>query len=860
MSTHRMVLGGTSASANAQRFARSRNFASSLWLEALEQRHLLTATVVEVTTTQDVIDPNDGLVSLREAVLEANASPNDYQIVLPAGTYTLTIQGAGEDAALTGDLDILNNGSMQIVGAGAGSTTIDGSGLFDPTLGHGDHIVDVRAGASLDLIGVMLTGAQTTPSDAGAICSFAGSQVNLIASSVSGNSGVGILNYGQLTITASTIANNTGCGIINSGTYNQPNGRLNVIASTISGDSGNDGGGIYNSGGDLTVTSSSITGNSATRYGGGIYSTGHTSIVNSTLAHNTADRGGGMYCFNASFDVDTIADNSATLGGGIYDIEDLNINNCTILDNSAENGGGIYGSTDLKISESTISNNSAGNGGGIYGSSNLNATGTLFSGNTATASGGAMNLTGVQATLTDCTLSHNSAQDGGAIYSQSFWLTLSNDRLLENTASVRGGGIAAKSSMTINDTELRDNSAGAEGGGIYDSGSLHCTGSAFSGNSASDGGAVYSLIDLQATVANSTLSDNRATHDGGGIYSAGGLVVTSSTLTANHADNSGGGVAFAGTQQMWFINSTVSGNSAGAYGGGVYVAHVDGISYTHVDISFSTITLNRAGTGGTDGRGGGLYLSDRSSTLLQDSIVAGNLREQSQIEVASDIELGQNPRPIDASFNLIGDPNTAGGLVNGASGNIVGDGNGHALNINAILDTTLADNGGPTFTHKLLDCSPAIDAGDPSFDPHRFYPATNVQTDQRQDGFPRVKNGRLDIGAYEADANPIGPGNVITVGTFDDSLAVDGVWSLREAVMYANSHPGDFTIQLPAGTYTLTRKGAGEDAAVTGDLDILNNGNIQIVGAALVRPRSMPRDSVTGSLTCCPARRSICRA
>src|SRR4029453_4363971 len=51
--------------------------------------------------------------------------------------------------------------------------------------------------------------------------------------------------------------------------------------------------------------------------------------------------------------------------------------------------------------------------------------------------------------------------------------------------------------------------------------------------------------------------------------------------------------------------------------------------------------------------------------------------------------------------------------------------------------------------------------------------------------------------------------------------ACDADCSLREAVIAANSTPitAD-TISLPAGTYTLTRSGANEDAGSTGDLDI----------------------------------------
>jgi len=59
----------------------------------------------------------------------------------------------------------------------------------------------------------------------------------------------------------------------------------------------------------------------------------------------------------------------------------------------------------------------------------------------------------------------------------------------------------------------------------------------------------------------------------------------------------------------------------------------------------------------------------------------------------------------------------------------------------------LQDNGGPTFTHKLLSGSPAIDAGDPSFTPPPNY-------DQRGPGFSRVVNGRIDIGAFELQSGP----------------------------------------------------------------------------------------------------------
>jgi CSLREA domain-containing protein len=91
----------------------------------LEDR--LVPAVISVTTTADEVKPNDGLVSLREAISQANADTAADTIVLPAGLYQITIPGANEDLNATGDFDIRND--MTISGAGAASTIIDGNQL-----------------------------------------------------------------------------------------------------------------------------------------------------------------------------------------------------------------------------------------------------------------------------------------------------------------------------------------------------------------------------------------------------------------------------------------------------------------------------------------------------------------------------------------------------------------------------------------------------------------------------------------------------------------------------------------------------------------------------------------------------------
>jgi CSLREA domain-containing protein len=80
----------------------------------------------------------------------------------------------------------------------------------------------------------------------------------------------------------------------------------------------------------------------------------------------------------------------------------------------------------------------------------------------------------------------------------------------------------------------------------------------------------------------------------------------------------------------------------------------------------------------------------------------------------------------------------------------------------------------------------------------------------------------------------------ITVTTFSDMVANDGVCSLREAITSANTNTasgaaagecpagatGADTIQLPAGTYTLSIAGTPEDNNASGDLDIKSDINL----------------------------------
>ena len=94
-------------------------------LEGLESR--LVLSTFKVNTLLDTVAVNlntgkdaTGKISLRSAIQAANSKPNSDTILLPKGVILLTIGGANEDNAATGDLDIKSN--VTVKGSGASSS------------------------------------------------------------------------------------------------------------------------------------------------------------------------------------------------------------------------------------------------------------------------------------------------------------------------------------------------------------------------------------------------------------------------------------------------------------------------------------------------------------------------------------------------------------------------------------------------------------------------------------------------------------------------------------------------------------------------------------------------------------------
>ncbi len=109
----------------------------------------IPARTITVTRTADDRDPG----SLRQAIDQANTSSKQEVISLPAGTYTLTSCGTPEDANASGDLDIVTNLGIWIVGEGAGATIRQTCG---------DRVIDSLGSRWLSLVNVTITGGRTS--------------------------------------------------------------------------------------------------------------------------------------------------------------------------------------------------------------------------------------------------------------------------------------------------------------------------------------------------------------------------------------------------------------------------------------------------------------------------------------------------------------------------------------------------------------------------------------------------------------------------------------------------------------------------------------------------------------------------
>jgi hypothetical protein len=297
------------------------------------------ATEITVSTFADVIDGNttsigtltsspgaDGKISLREAVIAVNntATGAPHRIILPTGTYQLTIDGTGEDYPANpavGDLDFTRSGTI-LDGAGASVT------IIQQTKTH-DRVIEVNpnldVGFSFTANNLTIKGGRETTGigGGGVVC---GSQDNLVT-------------FNNCIFTDNQAS---GGGTPSGGAISQVGGNLTVLDCTFDTcTSASSGGAIYFDGSDLGGTLGMLG------ISGSPFSNNTSTGANGGAVHMVA--GSTYYLDRCAFSGNKAQGTSARGGAVCVESGTLFLTNSTLLNNqvtSASGAGGAVGSAD----------------------------------------------------------------------------------------------------------------------------------------------------------------------------------------------------------------------------------------------------------------------------------------------------------------------------------------------------------------------------------------------------------------------------------------------------------------------------------------------------------------------------------
>jgi uncharacterized repeat protein (TIGR01451 family)/CSLREA domain-containing protein len=785
-----------------------------LTYETLESRRQLAAFIVDTFTDNatgicGVDGAGNNRCSLRSAIIAANNLAGADTITLPAGTYNLTLPGNGIGVDNTGDLDITD------------SLTIDGGTEPIGTIidaGQIDRVFDISGGNVL-LRGLTIQNGLSPVGPSGGAIDSQANRLEIQNSIIQNNRAQGgalntdgdggaIAAEGTLIIQNSTLRNNEaggGGGAIyffgnaGAGTVSISDSTLEANASTARG-----GGALFAEEANVTIANTRVVSNRSSQTGGGLDLEGNfanvaVTLTNVSLEDNQAtlsgagayinlvgsvtqtggryqnnvsqESGGGLYLLDtgpATFDGVVFSNNeSLTGGGGAAILTDATFRNALFQTNLVTGagiqdpfrfdlgGGAIAIAQDadirptVRIEDSSILGNSAALAGGI-GSANANLVivDSTIEGNQSTGSiGGAGGIGFAQA-------------DVNGVAGNRVRMTISNSVINNNTAAAEGGGIGiADADATLTATSVSNNTAsGGRGGGI---GIIGLNNSP--------------VLRLNQT----TLHDNSASGDGGGVAVANaGFFFSNTTISDNVAVGNGGGIAYANA------DTTVSGG-----------------------IEFSTIASNR-------GQFGSNVAVNGSVTRFLSTIVADPLGVAPIINMVS----GGPGELSSQGFNLFANAN----FSNPSASDLLG--------VDPVLDS-LTDNGGSVKTRALLTGSPAIDAG----------ANAPLLVDAR--GFTRPVDGdgngnaRNDIGAFEAEGATVGSFSITGVAFVDadangfdaDDQRLNGV----QIQLFRDSGDGVF-----AGDDTLVDSTSTTISPVSGGYIFLNvaSGKYFVVQEAVTDP------------------------
>lgn len=671
---------------------------------------------------------------------------SDGNICTSLGTRCLTIGGALGKAAAAGDTIVVAAGtypehltvnkSVTINGAGAPTTTVDGSSA--------GRVLTVTGGVNVVLSGLTIKHGHSA-SDGGGIHNSGGLVLKniVVLTNTAALDGGGIYNRGVLSLTNTSVLSNgaaNGAGLANVGpAFGSAVATLD--SSLIQGNvAGHSGAGIYSTNclcsfpGPATLTllnHTTIKDNTATFGGGaGIYSNGTLSSTGTQFINNWSQivvpagyTAGGLLVAGgaATLTNDVLSSNRSTSYGGAIAVGGgmLTVTSASMFNNTAYWGGDLATSptaTVTFIGGSLSYGGATVDGGSIYNSGSLFITGTLVShAQASNGRAGAIDNLG-SLILTNSSLEASSAlsEAGGLLNEAGGILLLTNDTLTSNLAGTEAGGIDNRGHIGMSNVTLQTNQASGRAGGLYNEAgaAVLALGGTIQGNQAgTDGGGLYNAGQFNAS--NLTLQNNHAPlGSGGGIFNVTGtltltvVVVQFNNSGAQTATDGGGGLYNAASAGLWVTGGRFFGNRAVNRGGGLYNASPNA-TLSGLAVQSNTVSLNYDEGGGLF-NAGLLWLDSSTVATNTAGYDGGGLSNSGALTVTRSLIINNatNNGFGGGVYNASGTLNV---LTSTISGNAGGSGGGGILNIygkTIVVASTVSGNHGGGIANQGVSGSP----------------------------------------------------------------------------------------------------------------------------------------------------------
>ena len=748
----------------------------------------------------------DGATITGNTAAGVNAHEGGGGIFNQGGTLTITdttIDNNTATGAAGSGGGIFNNagGILSVTGGTiSGNSAIRaGGGIEDRSLVEGGTDPLETAGSiTLTDIAMNNNSVGNSPGNGGGLHATGPTVIDISGATITGNSaareGGGLWNgSGPMSIADSNISNNEangdaaddgGGGIFNQGGVITITGANTIITDNAALGVSGSGGGIFNNEGQIFITDASITANIANRAGGGIEDRSTTSVpdaanptislTNVTLDGNSAGVQLGSTPISKS---DAVRSEGVALG---------------TPNPNPGNGGGLH---------------ITGDGGGVNGGYVIVTGGTVNNNLAALEGGGLWNFGApselvVDGTTLNANVANGEAADtgGGALFNNGGIMTVSNATMMMNTATM---------------------GSGSGGAVMSDGGTLNISLSTMSGNTAARaGGAIEVRGGASTTLTDVTMDDNETgpnPGNGGGMHVSGEnatTIISRSTVSNNVAANEGGGLWNFNNSDMDVWNTTIWGNTANGTPGG-------GGIFNRPASRTTTLNVTIASNDAPNGPGGGVANADATADYQATNTLIGDNTAASSNDMSGVIN--------GSGYNLVED--ITGATVNGPS-NVTG--------MDAVLGM-LAMNGGPTQTVALGDSSPAIDAGLNST-------CTGMaigNVDQRGIG----RTADCDIGAFEVTDNPVATvgGNGNSADTAPGTVSAEPGATDVPALGFGASAPTGEALTVSGFSGTLS--GTGNFADVTVDVVLDANGNGVVDAGETVIPATVDISASTFTVT-----------